>query len=262
MSSPSIPPQPHEFAGSAPAPDLIWGHGLTQSRRLEDAAPLIEWSEVPARVIRYDARGHGETGSTHNLDAYTWAGLAQDQFGLADHLGVDSYISGGASMGCGTALHAAVAAPQRIRALILVIPPTAWETRAAQAGQWGAGAELIERDGIEAFVAASARRPIPGPYLGDARYLERRGNALRSWEPARLAHVLRGATGADLPPRHEIATIASPTLVLAWTGDPAHPESTALELAELIDDTELHLADTADELATWTDRVAAFVADV
>ncbi len=250
---------PHEFTGCASSPTMIWGHGLTQSRRLEDVAPIIAWSQIPARVIRYDARGHGEADSTPDLSDYTWAALAQDQLNLADSLGVDRYIAGGASMGCGTALHAAVSAPQRIQALVLVIPPTAWETRAEQAGQWQAGADLVARDGVEPFIAGSARRPIPGPFLEDPDYQDRRAQGLRSWETDRLVRVLRGATGADLPSRDAIRAIDCPALILAWTGDPAHPESTADELAQLLPQAHLHTAATAADLGCWTDELSAFV---
>ncbi|TWF75020.1 hypothetical protein FHX44_11904 [Pseudonocardia hierapolitana] len=60
-------------------PDLVWGHGLSQSRALEAEAPLVDWSRIAARVTRYDARGHGGSGSTPDLSGYTWAALAQDQ---------------------------------------------------------------------------------------------------------------------------------------------------------------------------------------
>ncbi|RLE17128.1 MAG: alpha/beta hydrolase, partial [Actinobacteria bacterium] len=44
---------------------FVWGHGLSSSRADEDRRPLIDLAEVAAsrRVLRYDARGHGESGS-------------------------------------------------------------------------------------------------------------------------------------------------------------------------------------------------------
>ena len=57
----------------------------------------------------------------------------------------------GASMGTGTLLHAAVQAPHRFRRLILSAPPTAWESRTAQAGMYEQAASLIERQGPESF---------------------------------------------------------------------------------------------------------------
>ncbi len=238
----------------------MWGHGLTSSRAAEDASPLVDWSGISAEVTRYDARGHGESASTPNNDEYSWESLAHDQLALADELGIDTYIAGGASMGCGTALHAAVMAPERVTALVLVIPPTAWEVREAQADQWGAAAHVATTKGVEPIIAARREVAPPDPYVDDPNYRARYEANLRSWDVERLAQVFRGATSADLPPREAISAITCPTLILAWTGDPTHPQSTADQLHELISGSELHLASTSDQLRQWTDHVAAFVA--
>lgn len=238
---------------------LIWGHGLSQTRATEHSLSLIDHARLPGRVVRYDARGHGESESTPDLRAYGWDELARDQLALADHLGIDRYVAAGASMGCGTALHAAVQAPERIDRLVLVIPPTGWETRQAQAGEWGKIGDVIERHGVEPVIEARADQPTPDPFADDADYRARQADATRSWVPARLAHVMRGATHADLPARDAIASLAMPTTILAWTGDPVHPVSTANELHELIDGSALHVATTAAELAAWTDIVVAAI---
>jgi pimeloyl-ACP methyl ester carboxylesterase len=70
---------------------------------------------------------------------------------------------------------------------------------------------------------------------------------------------MRGATRANLPDRAEIAGITVPALILAWTGDPIHPVSTADELHALIPDSELHVASTPADLASWTDLTAGFL---
>jgi len=252
----------HESAGDGP--DLVWGHGLSSSRADEDrlaeaTAPTIDWTRVPVRVTRYDGRGHGESDSTPDLDGYSWAALAVDQLELASALGIERYIAGGASMGAGTALHAAVAAPDRVDRLVLMIPPTAWRTRAGQVDQLEATAHVIETKGIEPVIAAVADLPPPDPFVGDPGRVERRAAAMRAWDPARLALVYRGACRADLPTPEDVASITAPTLVLAWTGDPVHPIDTAEQLHELIPDCRLHVASTAEELSTWTGLVADFV---
>jgi pimeloyl-ACP methyl ester carboxylesterase len=247
----------YEQAGAGP--ELIWGHGLSQTRADESVLGLVDWARIPARVTRYDARGHGESETTPDLGGYSWAELAADQLALAEHLDIGAYVVAGASMGCGTALHVAVQAPERVRALVLAIPPTAWETRAAQADLWAQSAALIESDGVEAVIAARALLDPPDPFRDDPDYRERGAAATRRWDPTRLAHVMRGAAGADFPPRDELATISAPTLILAWTGDPVHPIATADELNRLIPHAERHDASTAAELATWTDRIAAFI---
>lgn len=246
---------------SGSGPPLIWGHGLSMNRVSDAALGQLDWSRIPASVVRYDARGHGDSESTPDLDAYSWEELGRDQLALADAVGIAEYTAGGASMGCGTALHAAVLAPDRVRSLVLVIPPTGWETRAAQADQWEVSAALVEREGVEALIAARAALEPPDPFRGDEARRERQAAATRMWDPGRLALVLRGATRANLPDREAVAGITAPALILAWTGDPVHPESTARELAALLPHSELHVASTAADVASWTGRVADFVSN-
>ncbi len=51
---------------------------------------------------------------------------------LADALGIDRFAAGGSWMGAAVTLHAAVKAPARIEAMMLLAMPTAWETRPAE----------------------------------------------------------------------------------------------------------------------------------
>jgi len=239
--------------------DLVWGHGLTQSRELEDRRSLIEWGDIAARVLRYDARGHGRSESTPDLDGYGWDELARDQLALADAVGIDRYVAAGASMGAATALHAAVIAPDQILGLVLVIPPTGWETRAEQVAVYEQGAALVAEHGVEPLIRAGAAVPPPDPLVGDPEYRAIRAAALRSWDPQRLALAMRGATRAQLPTRDRITSIGCPCLVLAWSGDPGHPVSTAEELATLLPHADVRVASTAGEMATWSSTIGEFV---
>jgi len=248
------------YDSSGKGRNVIWGHGLSQSRAADGVLPLVDWSRVAARLVRYDARGHGASESTADLDGYSWNDLARDQLALADHLGIDRYVAAGASMGCGTALWAAVHAPARIERLVLVIAPTGWESRAAQAKVWEQIGTLIESGGVQAMIDARVEVPPPDPLAHDSGYRDRQAEALRNWSPERLAHVMRGAGRADLPPRAAIEAISVPCLVLAWTGDAVHPMSTCDELELLLSDVEVHRASTRLELDTWTDVVADFIA--
>jgi 3-oxoadipate enol-lactonase len=260
----------HDLAGprlapgtATPAIPLVWGHGLTSSRALEDAARLVDWDRVrhSTPVLRYDARGHGLSASTDDLDGYHWRALAHDQLALADAVGIGTYVAGGASMGAATALHAAVLAPGRVRGLVLVIPPTAWDTRAAQAAGYELTAELVEAGRIDVLVEGMRTLPVADP-LDPDEVRARSEAGLRTADPVRLARVLRGAARADLPPPAELATLDVPALVLAWTGDAGHPISTAERLLDLLPHARLDIASTAAQLATWTDQVTAFVAEV
>ncbi len=241
--------------------DMIWGHGLTSSMASEDAFGLLDMAAIreTARVVRYDARGHGESGSTPDPEAFSWHELALDQLALADAIGIDRYVAAGASMGAATALHAAVLAPRRVSALVLMIPPTAWHTRAAQVDLYRAGADLVEAGQSEVLIAAAAERPGPDPLSETTEWFDRYRTTLLTTDPTRLARVMRGAATADLPAPEAIAGLAQPTLILAWTGDPGHPVATAARLAELIPHAELHVASRRAELDAWTATIRAFL---
>ncbi len=254
-------------------PTLIWGHGLTSSRAAEDASGIIDWDVLAGRldVVRYDAIGHGDSGDAPELGRSHWRELALDQLALHAQLSLDASVGvvvGGASMGAATALHLAVLAATRpelataeLRGLVLMIPPTAWETRAGQTDLYETLGTIAADGGPEAVIEATAAAPVPDPLVGDETHRPSRHAALRAFTPERLAAAFRGAADTDLPTPSEVAAIGVPTLILAWTGDPGHPMSTAERLHELIDDSTLRVASTRDDLATWTDEIAAFVSD-
>ncbi len=249
----------HDLAGSGPT--MIWGHGLTSSRSREDETRLVDWVRVRehAAVLRYDARGHGESGSTADPGDYHWRSLGHDQLALADALGIERYIAGGASMGCATALHAAALAPERVSALVLAIPPTAWATRAAQQQNYELTAHLVERGEFDVLVAGSRATPSPDPLVDVPAWKDGFEQMIRTTDPVRLARVFRGAAITDLPEQDAISAIDVPTLILCWTGDAGHPFSTAERLAELIPNSHISVASTFDQLSRWTDTINSFI---
>ncbi len=240
-------------------PPVLWGHGLTSSRANEDARRLWDLTtavpEAGFELVRWDARGHGRSGGTADAPTYAWSSLAADAEELLHHLGSKPAVIGGASMGAATALHLAVRRPDLVRALVLVIPPTAWATRAAQRAIYEQSASFVRAKGKAAWVEASRQLP-PLPILADHPEL---------WglEPdiaeALLPSVLEGAAGSDLPTAEALRAVGVPVLVLAWDGDPGHPVSTADALAAVLPDVEVHVATTLEEVRGWGGRVATFL---
>jgi pimeloyl-ACP methyl ester carboxylesterase len=230
---------------------------LTSSRASEDQLPLLRWDTITDaghQVVRYDAAGHGTTGGPRDPAAYEWPQLAVDLLALLDDLGLDRVDVGGASMGCASTLHAAVRTPERFRRLVLVIPPTAWETRAAQGDIYRAGADLAEQHGKDAWLAAAAEAPRI-PLFADLPPVPPAADIPEDLLPS----VLRGAAASDLPPPEAIGALEHPALILAWAGDPGHPESTAERLHELIPESELHVATQLTDLFTWSAAIADFL---
>ena len=240
---------------------MVWAHGLTSSRRHEDETGLFGWRRTGGmRVVRYDARGHGDSpGSDHRRD-FTWPVLADDLLALMDGLGLARAAIGGASMGCATALYAAVAAPDRVDRLVLVIPPTAWETRAAQREVYLAAAQLVDDRGPAAMAEQMRQQPPVGAFGADGERRRDEGLArLEQFDGRLLATILRGAASSDLPSGDELARVRQPALVLAWSGDGGHPTSTAERLADVLPAGELHVADDLAAIARWPDLVRDFV---
>jgi len=70
------------------------------------------------RVIAFDQRHHGQTIS--NGEPFTYSDLGDDLLGLADHLGIDKFALLGEGTGGIIGLLAAVSAPERFCAVILI----------------------------------------------------------------------------------------------------------------------------------------------
>ncbi|WP_084626971.1 alpha/beta fold hydrolase [Pseudoclavibacter soli] len=236
-------------------PLVVQLHGLTSSRERDAALGLDHGRALRNhRILRYDARGHGHSTGTLDASTYRWAHLAQDLLALLDHVAPGERVHGvGQSMGCGTLLHAAVHDPGRFASLTLVSPPTAWQTRRAQAGNYLAQADLVEREGIEAFVAEGKQVANP-PALADVP------DTRPTVAEALLPTVLRGAAQADLPAPEQLSKITVPTLILAWIADPAHPMSTATSLHHLIEGSRLVVAQTPYGIMAWPGLFAEHVA--
>jgi len=251
--------------GSKPAtgPLFLWGHGLLGSVAQEDSVPIFDWSPVSAhaRVVRYDARSHGASDLDLDPAHLRWPALARDMLGLADALGAARVLLGGVSMGCATSLHAAVLAPYRVIGLVLVAPPTAWETRPRQSRFYRFGSMLVDWVGLVPFRLLAAL-PRPGSTSPVAALQSGVALHLARADARAVVTAMRGAADSDLPDRAALRELRVPALILAWRGDPVHPVSTATRLAELLPRAELHVATTLDEIRAWPERIAVFVRDV
>jgi pimeloyl-ACP methyl ester carboxylesterase len=222
----------------------------------EDEVGLWDWSSLDVDLVRYDAPGHGTAPAPLDDDAYRWAVLAATMLGQTD----GRFVAGGASMGCATSLWAAVQAPERVEALLLVIPPTAWATRAGQGDLYRAAAHVIETRGLAQYLELAAQVPPQGVPAEDARLREIGARHTAKMSEAALPHVLRGAAASDLPDPAAIEQLTQPALILAWAGDPGHPESTAEQLRDLLPHSELHVADHLPALSAWPELAAAWLA--
>ncbi len=136
---------------------------------------------------------------------------------------------------------------------MLVIPPTAWASRAGQAELYELSVAVIEAQGKAAWLELANASPKAAIFESDPTPFD------ADISEELLPFVLRGAAASDLPDPAAIVAIAVPALLLTWATDAGHPVSTAERLADLLPDAELHVAETIPQIRTWPERVAAFL---
>jgi 3-oxoadipate enol-lactonase len=97
-------------------PPIVLSHGFLMDREM--FAPQVSVLAPEFRVITWDERGFGET--EFDGEPFTYWDSASDCLGLLDHLQVDRAVLGGMSQGGFLSLRAALIAPERVRALVLI----------------------------------------------------------------------------------------------------------------------------------------------
>jgi 2-succinyl-6-hydroxy-2,4-cyclohexadiene-1-carboxylate synthase len=148
----------------------------------------------------------------------------EDVLGVLDRLRIRRAAVLGYSMGGRAALALAIAAPERVGALILESTSPGLrdpEVRLARASQDALLAEAIERDGIQAFVDEWERLPLfesqaalPAPARAALRAQRLRNS------PVGLANSLRGFGQGVMMPLHDfLPQIHVPTLIVTGAAD-------------------------------------------
>jgi pimeloyl-ACP methyl ester carboxylesterase len=244
---------------------FVWGHGLTSSMDGEDALDIFKWNDFSKqiRLIRYDARGHGGTAPADLPDRYHWRSLADDMTAIADALRLDRYVAGGQSMGCATAIYAALKVPHRIEGLVLVTPPTAWEQRQAMPAVYRkmakAGALLGGRL-LAKLACRHLRNNLPDWLAGaPEEKIRSTTRGLATMGRRTLSVLFKGAALTDLPPKDVIRSIDIPALILAWTGDPGHPVEVAAQLSRLLPQSKLVVAQGYSDVEKWPRVMQDFI---
>ena len=164
----------YQVEGASAAPTVVLHHPL--------ATNLTIWDELTAaltpryRVVRFDARGHGQ--SEASKAPYTFAQLSADAIGLMDHLKIDRAHFLGLSMGGMVGQHLGLEQPQRFMSLILSstssrIPAEAhplWDERVKNAREKGMGSQVPVA--LQRWLAEAARKSNPALVARMTGYLE------------------------------------------------------------------------------------------
>lgn len=201
----------YQLDGPAGAPVLVLSNSL--------GTTMAMWSpQVPAftqhfHVLRYDARGHGQSSVTPG--PYSLAQLGGDVVALLDALDIERAHFCGISMGGATGQWLGVNAPGRLRKLVLASTAARIGTEAG----WRERAAVVREQGMEPVAAGTPGRWFtPGFVAAQAAVVEELVASLRAGSTEGYAACCEALAVADL--RQEIAAIPVPTLVIAGRSDP------------------------------------------
>jgi 3-oxoadipate enol-lactonase len=204
----------------ASGPWLMLSHGL--------ATDLTMWDELTDalkdryRVLRYDARGHGDSAATDG--DYTLDTLVADAVGILDALGIAQCHFGGLSMGGMVTLGMLLDHPRRVKSA--VIADSRHTTTPEFTAAWHARAAEARRGGIAAVVASTVRR------WSSAGLAERNPAAIARmeamiWRTSDDGYCGCAAALARLNYGHRLGEIDRPTLLICGDEDQgAPPENT------------------------------------
>ena len=233
---------------------LVWLHGLLLDANLSrDLARKL--AAQGNRVVLLDLLGHGRSDKPRHAGAHRMDLYADQLLCLLDELGADQVVLGGVSMGTNVSLLATVAAPDRVRGLILEMPVLEWAVPAAAlvflplllgVHYTRAPLRLVSR--AASRLPASGFGPL-GSFISAA-----------SSDPDEIAAVLHGVLLGPLAPTIEQRrSITAPALVLGHGIDLIHSFSDAERLARQLPDATLIRTRTFAEL--WV-RPARLVAEI
>jgi len=191
----------YESHGAGPA--LLLSHGYGATSRMWDGQVAAFADRY--RVIRWDMRGHGQSGDPRDPARYSPALTVGDMAAVLDACGEERAIIGGLSLGGVMSLAFHLAHPERVRALLLCDTGPGFRNPAARR-QWNERAEARARD-------------LEAKGLADAR-----GGAETRLGHHRSAQGLAGAARGMLAQQDSslidsLPNIAVPTLVLVGSQD-------------------------------------------
>ncbi len=228
---------------------IVLTHGLLMDGRMYTklAARLVAGGH---RVITVDMLGHGSSAQPYAMTEYSMPQFGADVIALLDHLGLPEAVIGGTSLGANVALEAAVAAPARVRGLVLEMPVLENALPAAAGAFVPLALMLRTSQRLMGWVSALTRRIPRTHFLIDiALDFVRR-------DPAASLAVLDGLIfGRVAPPIAERHALTQPTLVIGHPSDPIHPFSDADRIARELAHARLVTAHSMFEWRVRPDRL-------
>jgi 2-succinyl-6-hydroxy-2,4-cyclohexadiene-1-carboxylate synthase len=216
--------------------NVVLLHGFSGTHRAWDGVTALLPRER-YRSLALDLPGHGAAADREL--PITFAGCVQHVLAQSP----ERFVLGGYSLGGRVALHVALAAPARVKRLVLVCTTAGIEDPLARAQRRDADhalAAALERDPYEEFIERWRTQPL---FAGDPPRVEELAREdQRRNDPMRMAAVLRGiGTGEMQPLWGRLRELQMPVAVLVGERDRKFVEL-GRRMSELLPTAELILA--------------------
>jgi len=203
-----------EVTGPENAPALILSNSLgTNLHMWDDQADAFA---KRFRLIRYDRRGHGQSGAPKG--PYSFDRFGRDILGVLDVLGIKKTNWCGLSMGGMDGQWLGANAPNRVEKLVLANTNFYYADKAP----WADRIRFVREKGLEALVAPNMERWFTKGFR------DRAPEAIARMTKMFVASDREGYIGCveairDMDFRASNPTIKAPTLVIVGAQDPATP---------------------------------------
>lgn len=222
---------------------------------------LIDFNQLAelVSVIRYDYCDKSADGD------YTWPALTEELVKVADSQHFDRLLLGGLSMGAATILHTAVRFPERVKGLILVTPPPAWEMRTETKKIYRKIVARTNKHSIPEILKRMIQWSPDPPDFFEQKYAvtkQKLQNLRLNFEPQYYAQIYSGGADSDLPSREQIARLNVPTLIVTIPDDSNHPFEMAQILHNLIKNSELVVISGYNDFEMLQNKVCDFVKEI
>jgi pimeloyl-ACP methyl ester carboxylesterase len=192
-------------------PVIIFSHGFLMDGSMVDTQVAALSNEC--RCIAWDERGHGGTSAGA---PFTYWDSADDALALLDHLGIESAVFAGMSQGGFVSMRAALRAPERVRALVLIDTQSGLEDPGAMPLYNALHDEWVSNG--PAAVQEAVASLIFGPGI-DIEPWYAKWNAM---DPANFSEPFRTLVDRD-DITDRLGEITAPTLIIHGSADAAIP---------------------------------------
>jgi len=240
---------------------FIWMHGMLNSVESDSLYSLIDFDQLSKSVslVRYD------TCNKSVLGDYSWDATTEELLQIVKMQNYQSMILGGCSMGSGAAIHAAIKEPLKVKALVLVTPPPAWEARIEVKAIYRKIISRLHQNSIPEFLKRLIAQNQDPPNFYEHVHPGTRKRLLDcrlSFAPEYYPKIYLGGAESDLPEREQIGQINVPTLIVAYINDPNHPLEIAQEINSLIKGSELITVSSYQEYLNLQHKMNNFIGSV